>query len=74
MDNPQTLFSRRLRAARLNFGISQRRLGIELGIDESSAGVRLNQYEAGSNWPKFVTTVKIAEVLGVPPIVFLRAR
>lgn len=70
MMKPSTLFSVRLKEARLRYGISQRRLGLEAGLDASGAGVRMNQYENGSHWPKFTTTVEIARVLNVPPSYF----
>lgn len=66
MDNRHTLFSMRLKKARLRLGISQRRLGIDSGFDVSNAGAQMNQYETGRHTPRYDTVVKIAKALGVP--------
>lgn len=51
-------------------GLSQERLGILAGIDESSASARMNQYETGKYSPDFLMAKKIAEVLDVPATYF----
>jgi len=56
----------RLKQARLTLGVSQKRLGILVGIDEYSAGVRMNQYETGKHRPNFSTLQRIGKVLGYP--------
>lgn len=60
----------RLRAARLEAGLSQKELGIRAGIDEFSASPRINQYERGKHAPDYVTLARLAEVLNVPPAYF----
>ena len=60
------IFPIRLRSARKIKRLSQERLGILAGIDESSASARMNQYETGKYAPDFLMTKKIAEVLDVP--------
>lgn len=66
MRKPLTLFGKRLRLARNQTGISQKQLGIKIGLDEAVASARMNQYEVGSHSPKFITASKIAEALNVP--------
>lgn len=57
---------KRLKEARKIAGLSQRKLGVASGIDEFSAGPRMNQYETGKHTPDFLTLKRIAEVLLVP--------
>ena len=65
MDN-STVISKRLLEARLASGLSQKKLGIEAGIDEFSASSRMNQYERGVHVPDFATVERLASVLNVP--------
>ena len=60
------VFALRLRIARKAKKLSQERLGILAGIDESSASARMNQYERGKHVPDFLMATKIAVILGVP--------
>ncbi|MNG46603.1 Helix-turn-helix domain protein [compost metagenome] len=60
------IFSIRLKAARKAKSLSQERLGILAGIDESSASARMNQYETGKHVPDFLIATKIAAILEVP--------
>lgn len=64
------IFPVRLRSARKVKRLSQERLGILAGIDESSASARMNQYETGKYAPDFLMAKKIAEVLDVPTTYF----
>ncbi|MDO8990074.1 MAG: helix-turn-helix transcriptional regulator [Sideroxyarcus sp.] len=66
----QTLFTRRLKAARRNMGIAQKELGIRAGIDEYCASARINQYERGKHVPDFLTVQNLAKVLKVPTAYF----
>ena len=50
-------FARRLKAARLEKGITQEELGIQSGIDEFSAKARINQYENGVHTPHFTSNM-----------------
>ncbi|RUM31642.1 MAG: XRE family transcriptional regulator [Alteromonas sp.] len=56
----------RLKSARVSQGISQRELGIRIGLDESSASSRMNHYEKGRHVPDIQTLKKIADELEVP--------
>jgi transcriptional regulator with XRE-family HTH domain len=69
-ETPVTLFARRMKYARENFGISQKELGIRAGIDEYCASARINQYERGKHTPDFLTTQNLAKVLKVPTAYF----
>ncbi|MFV5516971.1 helix-turn-helix domain-containing protein [Acinetobacter gerneri] len=64
------IFSIRLKIARKKKDLSQERLGILAGIDESSASARMNQYETGKHIPDILMTSKIADVLGIPVAYF----
>lgn len=66
MSAREAVFVKRLKTARLRLGYSQRRLGIELGIDPSVASARMNQYERGRREPALTTTRQIANLLKVP--------
>lgn len=57
---------KRLKAARLRAGLSQRQLGIAAGMDEFSASPRVNQYERGKHTPDFHTAERMANSLGCP--------
>ncbi|NDW21199.1 helix-turn-helix domain-containing protein [Alteromonas hispanica] len=56
----------RLKQARKIIGISQKDLGIRIGMDESSASGRMNHYEKGRHVPDVETLRKIAAELNVP--------
>jgi len=58
--------ARRLKEARLRAGLSQKQLGISIGVDEFSASPRINQYERGKHTPDFETVERIAKALKVP--------
>ncbi|MFW1843606.1 helix-turn-helix domain-containing protein [Acinetobacter pittii] len=64
------VFAMRLRLARKAKKLSQERLGILAGIDESSASARMNQYERGKHVPDFLMASKIAEILDLPAAYF----
>jgi transcriptional regulator with XRE-family HTH domain len=56
----------RLKQARKKVGISQKELGVRVGMDESSASGRMNHYEKGRHVPDVETLRKLAKELGVP--------
>lgn len=56
----------RLRQARENAGLSQKKLGILAGIDEFSASPRINQYERGKHIPDVFMAERLARVLNIP--------
>jgi transcriptional regulator with XRE-family HTH domain len=60
----------RLKEARMIFGVSQKKLGIMIGMDEFSASSRMNQYETGKHIPDFLTLTRIAKILLVPVAYF----
>ena len=62
-DNPVPA---RLKEVRKKAKISQKALGVRIGIDESSASARMNQYEKGKHTPDISTLKKMADELGVP--------
>lgn len=57
---------KRLKEARQREGISQKILGINIGLDPSSASGRMNHYEKGRHTPDLQTLKRIAEELNVP--------
>ncbi len=61
---------KRLKEVRLAFKISQKQLGIAVGIDEFSASARMNQYETGKHMPDFLTLKRIGAFLGCPVAYF----
>lgn len=63
---PLPIFSRRLREAREAHGISQRNLGIRIGLDEFVASSRINRYETGVHQPALAIQQQLAAALGLP--------
>ncbi len=63
--SPQNITGRRIRALREGLGWSQEKLGVAIGIDESSARARISRYELGVHEPPLPTVRLIAEVLNV---------
>ncbi len=62
----QNITGRRMRALREELGWSQEKVGVAIGIDESSARARISRYELGVHEPPLPTIRQIAEVLDVP--------
>lgn len=65
-----SVFSKRLKEARLSKGLSQEQLGLDAGLDAMSASTRMNRYELGKRTPDFSLVEKIAELLDVPTAYF----
>jgi transcriptional regulator with XRE-family HTH domain len=63
-------FGERLRQARSHCGISQRDLGVAIGIDGDGAAPRISQYERGKHIPDLQVSAQLAEVLEVPVAFF----
>ncbi|MGY6517567.1 MAG: helix-turn-helix transcriptional regulator [Lysobacteraceae bacterium] len=61
-----SVYGRRLREAREARGISQRDLGIEVGLDEFTASPRINRYENGVHQPNLALQIVLAKALGKP--------
>lgn len=64
------IFAHRLKLARKEKKLSQERLGILAGIEESSASARMNQYERGKHVPDYLMVSRIAQTLDLPPAYF----
>jgi transcriptional regulator with XRE-family HTH domain len=62
----QPIFCRRLKEARKAAGLSQKKLGIEAGLDEFVASTRINRYEVGVHDVDLGTATRLARALGVP--------
>lgn len=60
----------RLKQARTAKGISQKQLGIQLGMEVGTASARMNQYEKGKHTPDYQTLKAIADELDVPVAYF----
>lgn len=57
----------RLRHFRNQCGMTQKALGVAVGFPESSADVRIAQYESGARKPRRELLSQLAAVLGVSP-------
>ena len=66
-------FAKRLKQAREKAELSQKRLGMLAGIEESNASAVMNQYERGTHLPKFPLVRNMAQVLNVPTAYFYTA-
>jgi transcriptional regulator with XRE-family HTH domain len=62
--------SERLKQARIAKGMTQQKLGEQLGLEANNASVRMNQYERGRHQPDFLTLKRISEILDVPVTFF----
>ncbi len=63
---PRSMFTKRLKDARLALGISQRELGRRIGLSEDVVSSRVARYELGTSEPDFDTASRLAKELGVP--------
>ena len=61
-----TVFGRRLRQARKWAGLPQDRLGVAIGLDETTSSARISRYETGVHEPPIATARLLALELGVP--------
>lgn len=59
----------RLKYLRQKNHLTQKELGLALGFSESTADVRIAQYEADTRTPKSELLHRIAQVLSVDPII-----
>jgi transcriptional regulator with XRE-family HTH domain len=60
------VIARRLKEARKASGLSQEKLGVLAGIDESSSSARVNQYEREKHIPDPSMMERFGQVLNVP--------
>jgi len=61
-----SIVGRRMKGLRETLGWSQEKIGVAIGIDESSSRARISRYELGIHEPPVPTARLIAKVLGVP--------
>ena len=61
-----TVVGRRMRELRESLGWAQEKVGVAIGIEESSSRARISRYELGVHEPPVATARRIAEALGVP--------
>lgn len=61
-----SVVARRMKALREEMGWSQEKVGVAIGIEESSARARISRYELGVHEPPVPTVRLIAKALGVP--------
>lgn len=47
-------------------GLAQDKLGVQIGLDESSSSARMSRYESGVHEPSYLTAINIANALEVP--------
>lgn len=66
----KSVFSRRLREARLRSGIAQDKLGVMIGLDEGCSSARMSRYENGVHEPPFPIIESLAGFLNVPVAYF----
>lgn len=66
----QAPICKRLKRARTERSLSQKKLGLMAHIEECSASARMNQYETGKHSPNYSSLKRIAEVLNVPTAYF----
>lgn len=67
--NP-TVFSRRLRQARLRLDLPQDKLGVLAGLDEAASSARISRYESGVHEPSVQFAEALAKVLGISAAYF----
>ena len=60
------VLGRRMRSRREELGWSQEKVGVLIGIDESSSRARISRYELGTHEPPVKTARQIADALSVP--------
>lgn len=63
---PLSIVGRRLRERREALGLAQEKVGVLIGLDESSARARISRYELGVHEPPFETVQLLADALKVP--------
>lgn len=68
-----SVFAKRLKDARLKAGLSQEKLGVAAGLEESSASARMNRYELGKRTPALSLVERLAKVLELPVAYFYAA-
>lgn len=64
--NTVPVFGARLRARRKAMGLSQEKLGVCIGLDESCSRTRISRYETGAHEPALATSKLLAQALDIP--------
>jgi transcriptional regulator with XRE-family HTH domain len=64
--NSTSVLGARLRQRREALGWSQERVGVAIGIDESSSRTRISRYESGIHEPPVAIAMLLAKALKVP--------
>lgn len=64
------MINSRLKPIRMQAKLSQERLGVLAGLDETTARSRISQYETGTYRPTFEMVCAIAAILDVPECYF----
>ena len=61
-----SIVGKRIKHLREELGLSQEKIGVAIGIDESSSRARISRYELGVHEPPVPTARLIANALNVP--------
>jgi transcriptional regulator with XRE-family HTH domain len=64
--NSTSIVGKRIKELREELGWSQEKIGVAIGIDESSSRARISRYELGVHEPPLPTARLIAKALDVP--------
>ena len=64
--HPHSIVGRRIKGLREELGWSQEKIGVAIGIDESSSRARISRYELGVHEPPLPTARLIAHAMGAP--------
>lgn len=64
--SPVSIVGRRMRERREALGLAQEKVGVAIGLDESSARARISRYELGVHEAPVPTAKQIASALRVP--------
>ncbi len=62
-EDAKSIFCRRLKETRKSKGLTQEKLGVEIGLDEAVANTRISRYEKGVHTVEPNTGARIAEAL-----------
>ncbi|TKA14731.1 helix-turn-helix domain-containing protein [Xanthomonas nasturtii] len=68
---PRDVVAARLRQARERRGLSQREVGMRMGLDKDTASARISRYESGAMSISLEALFEMAEALEVPPAFLL---
>ncbi len=70
MRSQRIVFGKRLKQARQQLKLSQKQLGLAIGIDLATASPRINQYENNRHRPSDQTIARLSTALKVPVAFF----